>query len=345
MAAALAAVLAFHTTNVGIISAMISIHTRQSFAKVVRQGAWFWPTHVLMGLTGAFLGGAYPQLGGFGIVMFTVPVLILRFTLTIYARQAQRTIQTLESAKAEVEAAHEEKETMLRKLIETVALIIDARDNSVSGHSRRVAKYSVAIGRELGMSPEDLASVHTAGLFHDLGKVGIPELLLHKPARLTDEEYVVVKQHAEIGERILSEVPQLVDISKMVGEHHERYDGGGYPKRLKADQISLGGRILMVADALETMLADRPYKRARPLEEALDELDRCAGTHFDPAIVGAVHRCVARHGGEFFTEAVDLPETRRPASQAAERILDQVFTDPAAPASPAAPAAPDARAA
>ena len=322
VAAALAAALIYYIANVGVVSAMISLHSGRRLLDVVRESFWFAPTNILLGLTGAFVGGAHDQLGLTGVIMFIVPVLVMRFTLSFYASRTQRHIETLQAAKAEVEATHHEKEEMLRKLIETVALIIDARDNSVSGHSRRVAKFAVAIGKELRMDATELAVLHTAGLFHDLGKVGIPEAILHKPSKLTADEYTVIKEHAALGQRILSEVPQLADIAKMVGEHHERYDGFGYPAGLAAEQISVGGRILVVADALETMLADRPYSRGRELDAALAELDRCAGTQFDPEVVAAVQRSVTVQGPEFFAGAERQLERNWGA---ADQILAQVF--------------------
>jgi diguanylate cyclase (GGDEF)-like protein/putative nucleotidyltransferase with HDIG domain len=308
-AAALAAVLTLYVTNVGIVSLMISLHSGRALAEVVREAAWFSPTNILLdlllGLTGAFLGGAHAQLGLLGAVMVIVPVLLMRVTLAFYARRSRQAIETLRAAKAEAEQAHEEKEETLRKLIETVASIIDARDQSVSGHSHQVARYAVALGRELGLNAGELAMLHTAGLFHDLGKVGIPEAILHKPARLTDEEYQVIKQHAAIGERILSEVRQLEVVARMVGEHHERYDGSGYPKGKRRHAIHIGGRILGVADALDSILSNRPYSQGKELACALEELDRCAGTHFDPEVVAALHRLVDSRGPAFFRASPD----------------------------------------
>lgn len=300
LAASLAAVLTYYLVNVGIVSLMISLHTGQPLSKVAREAAWFGPTNILIGLTGAFLGGAHAQIGLLGTMMFAVPVLVMRFTLVYYARNSQRTIESLRAAKAEVEGAHQEKEETLRKLIETVSLIIDARDNAVSGHSQRVAKYAVALGEELQLTPTELAFVHTAGLLHDLGKVAIPEAILHKPARLTEEEYETIKQHAGVGDRILSEVRPLAEVARMVGEHHERYDGGGYPSGKQGEAISIGGRILAVADTLDSILSDRPYSKGKPLSWALDEIDRCAGTHFDPDVVAALHRMVEAAGPASF---------------------------------------------
>ena len=322
LAAAIPAALTYYFVNDGTIALIVALHTGRSFWPLLKDTLWWAPIKLILALIGAFLGGAHDQIGVLASLMFIMPLVIMRFTLSFYASKTQRHIETLQAAKTEVEAVNIEKEEMLRKLIETVALIIDARDNSVSGHSRRVAKFSVAIGKELGMGTSELAVLHTAGLFHDLGKVGIPESILHKPSKLTADEYTVIKEHAALGQRILSEVPQLADIARMVGEHHERYDGFGYPLGLAAEHISVGGRILVVADALETMLSDRPYSRARELHVALAELDRCGGSHFDPSVVAAVHQAVSALGADFFSS-----EESRAARDwgAADQILAQVF--------------------
>lgn len=312
LAVALAAALTCNVVNVGLISLMISLHTGRPFLQIARDAAWYIPIALLLGLTGAFLGGAHEQLGVVGTAMFVMPLLIMRYTLAFVARRSQRAIETLEAAKSEVEAAHQEKEETLRQLIDTVASIIDARDNAVAGHSHQVAKYAVALGRELGMGAGDLALLHTAGLFHDLGKVAIPEAILHKPARLTPEEYEVIKGHAAIGERILAEVGPLREVARMVGEHHERFEGGGYPRGTRGDTITLGGRILAVADTLDSILSDRPYSKGKPFPWALEELDRCAGSHFDPAIVTALHRIADAAEPDFFRGSIaERGEERR----------------------------------
>jgi putative nucleotidyltransferase with HDIG domain len=298
--AAVAAVNAYYVTNVGTIALLISLHSRRPLVQVVRDAAWFAPFHILLGVTGAFLAGAHAQLTLLGSVMFVVPVLLMRFTLAFYARRSQRAIETLEVAKTEVEQAHLEKEATLRQLIETVGAIIDARDNAVAGHSQRVARYAVALGAELGLSATEQAYLHTAGLLHDLGKVAVPETILHKPAKLTPEEYEIIKQHAPTGERILAEVGPLGEVARMVGEHHERYNGSGYPAAKRGEAISIGGRVLAVADTLDSILSDRPYAQGKPLPWALDEIDRCAGTLFDPVVAAALHRLVQDRGPEFF---------------------------------------------
>ena len=307
LAAIAAATLGYYATNLGAVALVIATQTGGSFRAIVRDSLWSAPANLLLGLTGGFLGAMHTQLGPTGTLIFALPLVVMRFTLAYTARKNRQTIVTLEAAKAEVEGAHAEKEQTLRELIATVASIIDARDQAVAGHSERVAAYALAIGEELGLSATALASLHTAGLLHDLGKVAVPEAILHKPAKLTAEEYTIVKEHAGVGERILTEVVALIEVARMVGDHHERFDGQGYPNREGGTAITHGGRILAVADTLDSILSDRPYSPGKPLAWALAEAERCAGTHFDPAIVAALQRVVARRGPAFFAQPAATP--------------------------------------
>ncbi len=303
--ASLASVLVFSVVNIGIVSVMISLHSTRSLARVIHDSLWFGPVTILLGLTGAFLAAVHTELGVIGAVMFAVPVIMMGFTLAFGAHRSQQAIEALETSKVEAESAAHEKTQTLRQVIETVASIIDARDNLVLGHSRNVAEYSALIGEELRLTPGQLALVRTAGLLHDLGKVAIPEAILHKPGTLTADEYALVKQHPATGKRILAEVDLLSEVAQMVGDHHERFDGMGYPQGIAGNAISIGGRILAVADTLDSILSDRVYARARPLAEALAELDRYAGSQFDPAVVAALHRVVATHGTDLFSKATE----------------------------------------
>ncbi len=309
LAAIAAATVTYYLVNVGVVTAIIAAHTGNSVRAILRDTLWSIPINLLLGLTGGFLGATYTQLGTIGTVIFVMPLVVMRFTLAYTARKNRQTIVTLEAAKAEVEGAHAEKEQTLRQLIATVASIIDARDQAVAGHSTRVATYALAIGEELGLSASELAYLHTAGLLHDLGKVAVPEAILHKPAKLTAEEYTIVKEHAAIGERILAEVVALAEVARMVGDHHERFDGQGYPNHEMGAAITQGGRILAVADTLDSILSDRPYSAGKPLAWALAEAERCAGAHFDPAIVAALQRVAVRRGPAFFAHQPEEPPT------------------------------------
>ena len=190
-----------------------------------------------------------------------------------------------------------ERTDQLRKLffksITSLAQALEARDRWTRGHSKRVAEISVKIGEEIGLSREDLEQLNLAGQLHDIGKIGIPDEILRKPGPLTPEEFCVVKEHPEIGYQILKplfeERPGLesgsdINVLEVILHHHERFDGTGYPSGLKGEEIPLGSRILLVADAYEAMTSDRPYRKALPLKRAIEEIRRNAGTQFDPQI-------------------------------------------------------------
>ena len=289
--------------NKGPVIWMISLQSRRPVLTVAREGFLFWPTNILLGLIGAILGMAPHDIGLIAGAVFIAPVILMRFTLEMSAKKNQEAIEILEASKASLEQAHEEKTRTLNQLIGTVSNIIDARDNLVWGHSRNVADYSALMGKELGVPEEELSALHSAGLLHDLGKVAIPERILHKPGRLTEEEFAVVKEHPGTGKRILSEVELLGTVALMVGDHHERYDGRGYPQGKKGDEISIGGRIIAVADTLDSILSDRSYSNAKPLSYGLAEIDRCSGTQFDPKVVAALHRVVDAMGVAYFTNS------------------------------------------
>ncbi len=290
----------YYVVNNGTVVLAMAAHTGRPLRAVLGDMRWAAPTTLLLGFTGAFLGARFALLGPLNAALFVLPLLVMRHTLTFAARKSAEALTSLRAAKAEAEEAHEEKEQTLRQLIDVVAAIIDARDQAVAGHSARVATYAIALAEELALPARDRAYLHTAGLLHDLGKIAVPEAILHKPAKLTDQEFAVVKEHAAIGERILAEVRPLAEVARMVGDHHERFDGGGYPSGEAGTLISLGGRIVAVADTLDSILSDRPYSQGKPLPWALEELDRCAGSHFDPAVVAALHRLVAARGPAFF---------------------------------------------
>jgi HD-GYP domain-containing protein (c-di-GMP phosphodiesterase class II) len=143
------------------------------------------------------------------------------------------------------------------------------------------------MARELGLSAQRTTRVRLAGMLHDIGKVGVPDGILHKPGKLTDAEFAVIKRHPELGAQMLDH-PSLTDVREWVGQHHEQPDGRGYPQRLSDDEIPLEARIIAVADAYEAMTSDRSYRSSLDHEAARAELERCAGTQFDPRVVRAL---------------------------------------------------------
>ena len=174
--------------------------------------------------------------------------------------------------------------------ITALAYALEAKDAYTSGHSQRVAETSVVIAKELGMSQESIDKIRLAGLVHDIGKIGIKESVLHKPDKLTNEEYQLIQLHCEAGERILTPIVEDEEILKIVRHHHERYDGGGYPDGLSGEQIPLGARIIAVADTYDAMTSKRPYREAMSIETSCAEIERSKGTQFDPIVADAFLR-------------------------------------------------------
>ncbi|HTU78014.1 MAG TPA: diguanylate cyclase [Solirubrobacteraceae bacterium] len=183
-----------------------------------------------------------------------------------------------------------------------LAETVDLRFSGSARHSETVGRYAEMMARELGLSEERVARVHLAGRLHDIGKVGVPDRILSKPAKLTDEEFTVIQRHPDLGAQIL-EHPSLADVRAWVGAHHERPDGRGYPLGLSAQQIPIEARILAVADAYEAMTSDRAYSASVGQAEACAELERCAGTQFDPRVVQALLNVLERDAAHAQAEA------------------------------------------
>ena len=179
---------------------------------------------------------------------------------------------------------------LLTSVLQALMLSLDAKDSYTRGHSDRVSHLARLIAIELELSPSEIDLISTAGLVHDLGKIGVPEHILRKPSRLTDEEFALIKMHPEIGRKIVQEIPLMFRAVPSVLHHHERWDGTGYPRKLKGEQIPLFARILCVADSFDAMSSSRTYKESMVLDRVLAEIDRCKGTQFDPEVVDALHR-------------------------------------------------------
>jgi putative nucleotidyltransferase with HDIG domain len=171
---------------------------------------------------------------------------------------------------------------------------VDAKDPYTAGHSRRVQRIAVEVGRELGLARHRLETLRFAGLFHDIGKLGVPDAILLKPSGLTDDEFDVIKKHPEDGARIVGRLRSLHETVPAILHHHERWDGKGYPHGLRGGEIPVEAGIVGLADAFDAMTTDRPYSAARPLEEAIEEIVRNRGTQFAPEVVDAFLRVAQR---------------------------------------------------
>lgn len=168
--------------------------------------------------------------------------------------------------------------------IQTVRYTVEAKDTYTRGHSDRVSEISVLIGKKLGLSQEDLKRLRIGGLFHDVGKIGVPDNILQKNGKLSDNEYSEIKNHPTIGSHILSTASIFHDILPIVKYHHEKFDGTGYPERLKGNQIPYLARITSLADTFDAMTSKRVYRDSLPIESVITEIKRCKGTQFDPEL-------------------------------------------------------------
>jgi len=179
--------------------------------------------------------------------------------------------------------------------IKALAAAIDTKDHYTHGHSEKVMEYAVLIAKELNLADEEIETIRFAGLLHDIGKIGISEMILLKKDKLTEEEFEIISTHPRLGNFILSRVKYLQKIAPLTYHHHERWDGKGYPMGLKGEDIPLGSRILSVADTFDAITSSRSYRKAKSAEEAIEEIRKCAGTQFDPRVVEAFIRVVRKH--------------------------------------------------
>ena len=168
--------------------------------------------------------------------------------------------------------------------IQTLRYTVEAKDPYTRGHSDRVSEFSVLIGKQLGLPESDIKTLQIGGLFHDIGKIGIPDSILLKESKLTDDEYSEIKNHPSIGAHILCNAEVFKDIIPIVKHHHERFDGKGYPGKLAGENIPYLARITAVADTFDAMTSKRTYRDALPLEVVREEIEKCSGTQFDPEI-------------------------------------------------------------
>ena len=187
----------------------------------------------------------------------------------------------------ELKDTYQKLENAYMESIETLRYTVEAKDSYTRGHSDRVSEYSILIGKQLGLSEKDINTLRIGGLFHDIGKIGVPDSILLKDSRLTDDEYSEIKNHPTIGAHILSNATIFQDVLPIVKHHHERYDGNGYPGKLKGEDIPFLARIAAVADAFDAMTSKRTYRDSLPLDVVKNEIEKNKETQFDPKCADA----------------------------------------------------------
>ena len=198
-----------------------------------------------------------------------------------------KSIEQMNTIKTINEQLHDKNEELERAYLDTIGILrqtVEAKDPYTRGHSDRVSEYSVLIGKKLGLDEKTLHILKIGGLFHDIGKIGIPDSILLKESKLSDEEYSQIKNHPMIGVHMLGDAAIFTDILPIVKHHHERYDGRGYPSQLVGDDIPYVARIAAVADTFDAMTSKRSYRNSLPIDVVRAEIERCSGTQFDPNI-------------------------------------------------------------
>jgi diguanylate cyclase (GGDEF)-like protein/putative nucleotidyltransferase with HDIG domain len=288
----------YFLVNMGLLSLASGVEGHENPISVFRERfAWLWWHYVVYGGIGAVMAVAYDAVGLYALLVFAVPLLLMRKTQEAYLKHTQKSAlklreaaETIQSQNVSLEQANKALRERSTQAMESLSATVDARDSYTAGHSRRVQQLSLALGRELGLSQAELDLLGHAALFHDIGKLAIPDSILLKPASLTPEEWAIMQGHAEEGARIIDRLGFLQDAVPAIRHHHERFDGTGYPQRLKGEEIPLGARIIHVADALDSMLTTRIYRAARSVDEALSEVKAKSSTQFCPRCVAALTR-------------------------------------------------------
>jgi putative nucleotidyltransferase with HDIG domain len=223
--------------------------------------------------------------------------------LALFVRHASSTMQrqaaTLRARSRELMDSYRRLEESSLEAIESLNATVDAKDPYTAGHSARVQRIALAIATELGVAPERHDAVRFGGLFHDIGKIAVPDSILTKPGQLDDDEFDVIRRHPADGAAILAHFSRLHEAVPLIRHHHERWDGNGYPDRLARDEIPLEACVIGLADAWDAMTTDRPYRAALSLEEAATEVRSCSGTQFSPVVVDAFFAAFRRQPSVF----------------------------------------------
>ncbi len=300
VAAGAAAGFAFHLVNAATLAPAASVDAELPLLATFRAGfVWMTPHALLLGVIGAGMGEAWHELGLAGLLVFGAPGLGMLLAIRHVVRQMRREVETAEATSKELRGLLDRNQDLLARIgtqhlamIRGLAQAVDAKDPYTAGHTERVAEYAVAIGAALGLAPDELQEIEHGALLHDIGKIGVPDDVLHKPGALASDEWEAMRRHPEIACAILESMDLSPNVLAVVRNHHENLDGTGYPDGLTAAEIPTAALIARVVDAFDAMTSTRPYRSALPVEAALAELRRCSGTQFSPEIVTVLEQLI-----------------------------------------------------
>lgn len=260
------ATLVYSFINISAVTIVLALVQKSSpWGIWLMNFRWVAPNFLAFAPLSLLMANVYKVTGILGVFLFFVPLLLARYVFKSYMEVREVYLNTLEA----------------------LASSLDAKDKYTKGHSDRVAKYAVEISRELKLPEDQIELIEQMALLHDIGKIGVSEELLNRLTKLSDDEFDLIKMHSITGANILKNIHNLDVGVKYVRHHHEKFDGSGYPDSLSGDEIPLGARIITVADSFDAMTSDRPYRKGMTVENALLEVRKCAGTHFDKDVVEA----------------------------------------------------------
>ena len=287
-----------YLVNSALLVGVMSLSEKSNPIAIWRERfVWLLPHTLICGVLAAFMALAGTGLGPIGPIIFAVPALMLQLVTKQYTDRTRESVIALREAHTELAATNSELLKSVEALehsytatLSAFSGMLDARDSETEGHSQRVVAYAIAIGQELCLNEDDMAALEVGALLHDIGKVGVADAILRKNGPLTAEEWHEMRRHPEIGWNLASRIPFLHNASPLVRHHHERWDGNGYPDQLRGEDIPLIARVFSVADSFDAMISDRPYRRGLPIEDAISELQRGAGSQFDPRVIAAFLR-------------------------------------------------------
>jgi diguanylate cyclase (GGDEF)-like protein len=282
-----------YVLNAGLTIAIMSISSHYNPYTLWRERfVWFIPYTLTFGVLAVFMAQAGTAFGPVGLLIFAAPAFMILLATKQYLDQTRASVTALNEAHQRLSTLNQQLSDSVEELqqsytatLEAFSGMLDARDSETEGHSKRVVRCAVAIGKAMGISDEEMASLEVGALLHDIGKVGVSDQILRKNGPLTPDEWLEMRKHPEIGYGLTSRISFLDHASPIVRHHHERWDGTGYPDGLCGENIPLAARIFAVADSFDAMISDRPYRRGLPLEQIIGELKRGTGKQFDPQVV------------------------------------------------------------
>ena len=259
--------------NTLLISVLLSISTEKNIVYSFFSNIKIMVLNILvMAPFGIILAYVFNKFAYGGVILVLMPVVLARYTLYLYIQTKSQYVET----------------------IDAFMLAMEARDKYTQGHSKRVAEISASIAKELRYTEWKIEKLNMASLLHDVGKIGIDDQILNKPGKLTGEEFDIIKTHPLIGYNILKDIKNLENILPIIRHHHERYDGKGYPDGKKADELSLDVFIVQLADSIDAMATDRPYRRALNHDMIIGEVRKCSGSQFNPKVVEAYFKVLEK---------------------------------------------------